>query len=108
DKTEGKGLSTEDYTAEEKAKLTDIEEKANKYTHPATHSINIITETTTKKVMTAEERDKLAEIEAGANKYIHPDTHPASMIEESITKRFVSDNEKLAWDAKETPEGAQA
>lgn len=44
DKVEGKQLSTEDYTTEEKQKLAGIEEGANKYTHPKTHSANIITE----------------------------------------------------------------
>jgi hypothetical protein len=34
DKEEGKGLSTEDYTTEEKNKLAGIEEGANKYVHP--------------------------------------------------------------------------
>ena len=35
EKEEGKGLSTNDYTTEEKGKLAGIEEGANKYTHPA-------------------------------------------------------------------------
>lgn len=35
EKEEGKGLSTNDYTTEEKEKLAGIEEGANKYTHPA-------------------------------------------------------------------------
>lgn len=35
DKVTGKGLSTEDYTTAEKAKLTGIEDGANNYTHPA-------------------------------------------------------------------------
>ena len=34
DKTDGKQLSTEDFTTEEKTKLTDIEEGANKYVLP--------------------------------------------------------------------------
>lgn len=69
-KIEGKGLSTNDYTSEEK--------------------------------------NKLAGIEAGATKYVHPSTHPASIIEESTVKRFVSDTEKVDWNSKETPSGAQA
>nr|DAL49972.1 MAG TPA_asm: hypothetical protein [Caudoviricetes sp.] len=36
DKISGKGLSTNDYTTEEKAKLEGIEENANNYTHPTT------------------------------------------------------------------------
>lgn len=40
--------------------------------------------------------------------YIHPETHPASMIVETSSKRFVTEGEKGIWDAKETPEDAQA
>ena len=57
---------------------------------------------------TTVEKQKLAGIEEDANKYIHPSTHPASMIVETSEKRFVSDIEKAAWNAKETPAGAQA
>lgn len=35
DKEDGKGLSTNDYTTEEKTKLAGIDEGANKYTHPS-------------------------------------------------------------------------
>lgn len=59
-------------TAADKTKLNGIATNANNYTHPASHSIDMITETTNKKVMTAVERTKLAGIAAGANKYIHP------------------------------------
>ena len=59
-------------TAADKVKLNSIAANANNYTHPASHSLDMITETTTKKVMTADERTKLAGIEAGANKYVHP------------------------------------
>ena len=66
DKVTGKGLSTEDYTTEEKSKLAGIEDGANNYTHPATHSMDILTETESKKIMTDAERAKLSGIEAGA------------------------------------------
>ena len=59
-------------TAADKTKLDGIATGANKYTHPATHSIDMITETTDKKVMTAAERTKLAGIAEKANNYIHP------------------------------------
>lgn len=36
DKIEGKGLSTEDYTSNDKTKLAGIEAEANKYEHPTT------------------------------------------------------------------------
>ncbi|NMB44467.1 MAG: hypothetical protein GX995_10100, partial [Clostridiales bacterium] len=110
---------------EDKIKLDTIEQGANKYTHPKTHSLDMITETSDKKILTASERSKIAEIdnkvdkvsgkglsdenyttaeknklagiEAGANKYTHPSNHPASMITESATKRFVTDTEKNTW-----------
>ena len=59
-------------TAADKTKLDGIATGANKYTHPATHSIDMITETTDKKVMTAAERTKLAGIAEKANNYTHP------------------------------------
>ncbi|MSU01923.1 hypothetical protein [Tissierella pigra] len=42
DKVSGKQLSTEDYTTTEKTKLANIEYGANKYTHPATHPVDMI------------------------------------------------------------------
>lgn len=39
---DGKGLSANDYTNEEKSKLTEIEAGANHYVHPATHPVSII------------------------------------------------------------------
>ena len=59
-------------TAADKTKLDGIATGANKYTHPATHSIDMITETSDKKVMTAAERTKLAGIAEKANNYTHP------------------------------------
>lgn len=70
DKVSGKGLSANDYTAADKAKL--------------------------------------AGVEAGANKYTHPANHPPSIIVQDASNRFVTDTEKAAWTAKETPAGAQA
>ena len=56
----------------------------------------------TEENFTTEYKNKLIGIEEGANKYIHPDTHPASMIVESSNRRFVSDAEKINWNAKWT------
>ena len=67
-KIEGKGLSTEDYTTDEKDKLSGIEAEANKYVHPENHSIDMIIESVTNKVMTADERVKLSDISDNANK----------------------------------------
>lgn len=108
DKVEGKGLSTNDFSDSLQAKLTNVEEGANNYIHPSTHSLDMITETDAKKIMTAQERSKLSSIEAEANKYNHPSNHPATMITQDSTHRFVTDSEKSNWNAKETPEGAQA
>ena len=59
---------TATFTVAEKNKLANIEAGANKYIHPSTHSLDMITETTSKKIMTSNERDKLAGISPGANK----------------------------------------
>ncbi len=66
DKVTGKQLSTEDYSTADKNKLADIEANANNYSHPSTHSMDMMTESSTKKIMTNTERVKLANIEAGA------------------------------------------
>ena len=94
DKVEGKGLSANDYTDEEKAKLAGIEDNANNYVHPENHPASMITETENLKVMTAAERTKLAGIEEGANRYTHPASHPATMITEDATHRFLTDDER--------------
>lgn len=43
DKVTGKGLSTNDYTTDEKTKLAGIAAGANKYTHPTSHPASMIT-----------------------------------------------------------------
>lgn len=57
---------------------------------------------------TTTEKAKLAGVETGANNYTHPATHPPSIIVQDVSNRFVTDTEKAAWNAKETPAGAQA
>ncbi|MEK4239732.1 hypothetical protein [Paenibacillus sp. FSL H7-0714] len=57
---------------------------------------------------TAAEKTKLAGIAAGATNYVHPATHPPAIITQDASNRFVTDTEKTAWNAKETPTGAQA
>ncbi|RXI56926.1 hypothetical protein DP125_13150 [Clostridium tetani] len=54
----GKQLSTEDYSTEEKKKLRGIEDNANNYIHPLTHSADMIEETDTKQFVTQAEKDK--------------------------------------------------
>jgi|GEM_PF-5718298 len=99
DKVSGKGLSTEDYTTDEKDKLAGIAEGANKYTLPTASAqtlggvkvgdgINVSAEGKISVQVadganpglslnnyTAEDKDKLARIEAEANKF---DLKPAS------------------------------
>ncbi|MEK3750076.1 hypothetical protein NYE25_17795 [Paenibacillus sp. FSL E2-8871] len=57
---------------------------------------------------TAAEKTKLAGIATGATNYTHPATHPPAIIVQDASNRFVTDAEKTAWNAKETPAGAQA
>jgi hypothetical protein len=66
DKVPGKGLSTEDYTAAEKAKLAGIAAGANNYAHPATHPPSIIAQDANNRFMTDAERTKLSGIATGA------------------------------------------
>ena len=57
DKIEGKGLSENDYTNSDKDKLAGIEEEANKYVHPYTHTADIITQDTTHRFVTDTEKE---------------------------------------------------
>ncbi|MEW9096404.1 MAG: hypothetical protein AB2417_15105 [Clostridiaceae bacterium] len=56
DKVVGKQLSTEDYTTVEKNKLAGVEQGANKYIHPSTHSIDIIVENANKRFVSDTEK----------------------------------------------------
>ncbi|MBC2722040.1 hypothetical protein [Desulfosporosinus sp.] len=92
----------------DKSKLNGIAANANNYSHPSTHSADIIVDGTTNKAFTATEKTKLAGIATGANAYTHPANHPPSIITQDASNRFVTDTEKNTWNAKETPSGAQA
>ncbi|GEM_PF-2552792 len=56
DKVAGKGLSTNDYTTDEKDKLAGIATGANKYVHPSTHPATMITEDDTHRFVTDTEK----------------------------------------------------
>ena len=56
DKVAGKGLSTEDYTSEEKAKLAGISSGANNYRHPATHPATMIEQDASHRFVTDTEK----------------------------------------------------
>ena len=113
------------FTADEKTKLAGIEENANNYIHPSSHSATMITQdsthrfvtdtekttwnnkastsvvtTTSNGLMIASDKSKLDGIATGANNYVHPTSHPASIIVEDSTHRFVTDTEKTAWSSK--------
>lgn len=57
-KEQGKGLSTNDYTREEKNKLSNIEERANAYVHPSNHPATIITQDSTHRFTADIEKDR--------------------------------------------------
>lgn len=59
-------------SAADKTKLDGIETGANNYSHPATHSADMIVDGTNNKAYTAAEKTKLAGIEDGANNYVLP------------------------------------
>lgn len=56
DKIDGKGLSTEDFTTEQKAKLAAIDEHANNYTHPSAHPASMIQEDATRHFVSDSEK----------------------------------------------------
>ncbi|WP_246582803.1 pyocin knob domain-containing protein [Clostridium mobile] len=56
DKVAGKQLSTEDYTTADKNKLAGVEQGANKYIHPSTHSADIIVENANKRFVSDTEK----------------------------------------------------
>lgn len=87
EKIDGKGLSTEDYTTDEKVKLQGIEANANNYVHPTTAgNKHIPSGGTVGQVLkntasgTASWQDDSA--------YIHPTTHPAEMIQVADTGNY--------------------
>lgn len=53
DKVTGKGLSTEDYTTEEKTKLAGL----TNYTHPSSHAASMITQDSTHRFVTDTEKN---------------------------------------------------
>ena len=110
DKVTGKGLSTEDYTTAEKAKLAGVETGANKYTHPSTHPPGIIAQdtgnrfvtdaekatwngkaststatTTANGLMSAADKSKLNGVEDSANNYNHPNSGVTAGTYRSVT-----------------------
>lgn len=50
--------------------------------------------------MTTADKVKLDGIQSGAIAYVHPSNHPASVITQDANNRFVTDAEKMSWNAK--------
>lgn len=69
DKIPGKGLSANEYTDQEKAKLQGIEEGANNYTHPATHSAAMIDQDAAHQFVSALEKQEWGGAYAQATGY---------------------------------------
>lgn len=102
-------LTTQDglMSAADKTKLNGVAASANNYVHPGTHSADMIVDGVTNHTFTAGDDTKLAGIATGATNYVHPAAHPPSIITQDASNRFATDAEKTAWNAKETPTGAQ-
>ena len=102
DKVLGKGLSTNDFTSALKDKLDDIQANANNYTHPTSHSLSMIAETTDRKIMTSSERTKLAGIASNANNYSHPATHTMGIMVETADRKIMTSSERTKLTGIET------
>lgn len=112
-------------SAADKAKLNGIAAGANNYTHPSSHPATMITQDSSNRfvtdsekavwnakastaaatssasgLMSAADKAKLDGVAAGANNYTHPSSHPATMITQDSSNRFVTDTEKVSWNAK--------
>lgn len=97
----GKGLSTEDYTTAEKAKLSGIAAGANAYAHPGGDgNLHVPATGTTNGSKVLKAGTAAGSIAWGSVN--------ASEVVEDASRRFVTDSDKSAWNAKETPAGAQA
>lgn len=70
DKETGKGLSAEDYTAEEKTKLAGIEAGANNYAHPVTHPPSIIEQDANNQFVSDAEKEAWNAAETNAKAYV--------------------------------------
>lgn len=81
DKVAGKGLSAEDFTTALKTKLEGL---AN-YTHPSTHSADMIVETTDKNFVTAAEKTKIA----ASGRILSGASAPADMTENDLFFQIV-------------------
>ena len=120
DKIEGKVLSSNDFTDDEKLKLSEL----TNYIHPNNSSTRHVSDAeklvwnekadrtlvTSNRdgLMSSAMKSKLDGIANYANNYVHPLVHPATMIEEDKTHRFVTDEEKIKWNLSSSFDGNYA
>ena len=120
----GKQLSTEDYTTEEKTKLSSLVN----YTHPSNHDPSIILQDSNNRFVTdtqitswdnkvdsvvgkqlstedytTTEKSKLSTLV----NYTHPSNHDPSIILQDSNNRFVTDTQVTSWDSKPTTSDVQ-
>lgn len=57
-------------------------------------------------LMSKEDKAKLDGVAENANNYTHPSNHPATMITEDATHKFITDEERIAWNAKSNFSGS--
>lgn len=81
DKVSGKGLSTNDFTTALKTKL----EGLSNYSHPATHSADMIIETNDKQFVTAAEKAKISK----AARVLSGTTQPADLTENDLFLQII-------------------
>ena len=105
---------------EDKVKLDDIENGANKYIHPTSHPASMIVEDDNKRFLSTKLLNKLENISDQATNttsssingnikingvetkvYTHPSKHTANEITQDENNRFVSDAEKNTWNEKQ-------
>ena len=86
DKIGGKGLSTEDYTTEEKQKLEGIEEGATNYKHPSTHSANIIIQNSERRFVS--DSEKVNWNDANSKKHTHSNKSILDKITQTLIDRW--------------------
>lgn len=93
DKITNKGLSTNDYSTAEKNKLSNIEDEANNYVHPATHDADIINQDANHRFVTDEEKDiwnNKAEVDTNAPTLSFNESGELEVKIGNTTKTFTS------------------
>ncbi len=88
DKVNGKQLTDENYTLEEKDKLGKIENEANKYIHPANHNADIIVENPSKRFTNDAEKSK--NLESYNKKHEHVNKSIIDKITQDLLDRYNS------------------